>query len=371
MKKAANQRGQKKGDYTMSIAQPRPGENIENTTEGLYRAFLQQRKEERKFAPGEMRLSEAGLCPRRQTLRMLGCEADETSLQQESIFRAGEEHEDAIYLLWASIYPRRVKRQVQVKWWGGIGHADIWVSPLKLLVESKSCKMTAKPYLPQDHHVAQVQLYLHFWGAKRGARAEIAYRLKQTGEILSFPIEYDPRRAAELEESLKQIHEAVRAGAPLAVPGEYRPSRFPCSWRTDDGIVRCGYFAHCWTVDAETTVKAKHVVTVTSLDEEMERYLQVVRDYGEAKERVKKLEAIKKHYEASFAPWLDERGADGLTAGTGVTVYRSLVKPYVTYDVKCAVAEGAIAEDVLEPYRTERGGGAKWSVKIEKGGNAA
>jgi hypothetical protein len=167
---------------TVPADAPRP------TTADLHTAALAEARTQNTFDPREIRLSAAGGCPRKQTLRILGYPADEPDTQQLSIFQTGHYWEDYIAQLWESRYPGQVQRQVPVDTKYGTGHIDIWVEPLRHLVESKTTKAARRADLPLAEHVDQVHLYLHFWGQARGATAEIAYVIKETGEVLTFPV---------------------------------------------------------------------------------------------------------------------------------------------------------------------------------------
>lgn len=210
------------------------------TTADLVRDAHQSRR--RAFASTEIRLSEAGGCARRQTLRILGYPAAPHSERQLAIFSVGDLWEDWLAAIWQRRYPGQVERQVGVPTPFGTGHIDLWVAPERLIVECKTTREASRPYLPLAEHVSQVTLYLHYWGLERDAAAEIAYVLKETGEVISIPVEYDADRAARLVRRLERIQQAVTAGTPLPVPTRYAADRFPCAWK--DG--RCQYWQHCW-----------------------------------------------------------------------------------------------------------------------------
>ena len=333
----------------------------------LYEEFLRSRQDEERFDPSEIRLSEVGLCSRKQCLRILGYEADETPLEQESIFAQGEEHEDRIYLLWAVRHPRQVRRQIAIPWWGGTGHLDIWVSPLKHIVESKSTKAASQKFLPNRHHVDQVMLYLHFWGLKHNATAELAYRIKETGIILPFPVRYDPDYANHLEERLRAIDSAVQAEKPIPIPEGYNPIRFPCAWRAKEGVVRCAYWQHCWSPEVQEDMERKGaVLVVPELKEDIDKYRRVLEECREAEERTKKLKAIKKAMEDNFSGLLDKEGAKALTADEKVVVSRVIPSTWVDYNVKKALEDGVITPEMLKGYEVQKGGYPRWSIKLPK-----
>lgn len=222
------------------------------TTQELYADLLTERQGVQKFHPGEIRLSEVGGCLRKASLRLLGKVGTKPDLTQESIFKSGDEHEEHIADLWRALYPRQVRRQVLVKSPFGTGHMDIWIAPLKHYVEAKSTKHKSIKYLPMQSHVDQVQLYLHYYIAKRGGTAEIAYRDKETGEILSFPVVYDAAYAEELVGRLQRLQDAKDLQLALPMPEGVSPDRFPCGWLRDGKLVACEFWHECWGVQGVT-----------------------------------------------------------------------------------------------------------------------
>ena len=346
------------------------------TTAELYRETLAERAEEVRFDPGEVRLSEIGSCDRRQTLRMLGYEPETPSERQQSIFQAGEEHEDTIYALWAARYPRRVRRQVPVRFPQGTGHIDIWVAPIKHIVESKSVKATARRYLPMEHHVWQVKAYLWYWGHQRRATAEIAYRLKETGEIVSFPVTCSEADGEEIERRVDRIVAARQAGLPLPIPEGFGPDRFPCAWedRVTGEWVTCPFWRHCYTADATARTegegrKARTVLEVSgSLADTLHRL-------AEGRERLRQLAAEERRVrqelepvEAMAAKLLADAGAQVLVGG-GLEVQGTPVPGRAFYDIEQALADGVVAAEALAPYRREGKGYIRWSVRHVGGGS--
>jgi len=224
----------------------------ELTTEALYRRFLVDRQAAPKFHPGEIRLSEVGACQRKASLRLLGREGAKPDLTQESIFASGDEHEERIAALWEAEFPGAVERQVQVASPFGVGHMDIWISPIRHYVEAKSTLLKHRRYLPFRSHVEQVTLYLHYYIVPRGGTAEIAYRIKETGEIVSVPVAYDADLAAQLVDRLQRLADARDLGVALPIPDDASPDRFPCGWMRDGKLVTCEFWHECWGVQGRT-----------------------------------------------------------------------------------------------------------------------
>jgi hypothetical protein len=332
------------------------GGTITNTAD-LYATQLQHA--DTPFDPREIRLSEVGGCARKQTLRILGYTATEPTETQPSIFASGHEHEERVFHLWATRYPRLVRRQIRVRTPYGTGHIDLWVAPERLIVEVKTTTLKMHDRLPLPAHVDQVLMYLHFWGRARDAQAEIAYRLKETGEILSFAVDYDPDRVATLLRTLGAIESAVSVEEPLPIPDGYTAFAFRCAW----GTGRCPFWDHCWGTDA-AVAREKDVVVVThpALAAAAERYAALRAQRHALSVEGHDLEEDQRALEAQFAEELSTHGATVLQAGP----YRITGTPKagaVSYRIKDALAAGAVDAAVLAPYRTVGKPTRTWTLK--------
>ena len=329
------------------------------TTAEIYSAMLAERAKEQKFDPREIRLSEAGLCPRKQTLRALGYDADEPDERSLSIFESGDEHEDRIVALWAERFPRRVKRQVPVRTPYGVGHIDAWIAPIKHIVESKSTTEKSLKRLPMEHHIAQVTLYQHFWGNARGATAEISYRVKESGQVLSCPVEYDERRALNLIANLVEIQGAIEmTQEPLPVPDDYTAFSFPCAWATG----RCPFWQHCWG-GAQTEVQKKKVVAkVPQLAGDAQEYLTLRQRRQALEGQVEIMKSREDVLENGFAAVLDHNEASALVAGH-ILIGRSKIPGRISYDGEAMVEAGVITTEAIAPFIKVSAGYDRWTPK--------
>jgi hypothetical protein len=347
---------------TVPADAPRP------TTADLHTAALAEARTQNTFDPREIRLSAAGGCPRKQTLRILGYPADEPDTQQLSIFQTGHYWEDYIAQLWESRYPGQVQRQVPVDTKYGTGHIDIWVEPLRHLVESKTTKAARRADLPLAEHVDQVHLYLHFWGQARGATAEIAYVIKETGEVLTFPVVYEPARIPRLLAALNAIMVAVTVDeTPLTVPRDYQPHQFPCGWFTADGhLHRCKFWRHCWAGTPAAADTAGLVEAPDTWDAWLAQYRDTTATIADLKQQLKPLETQKKEVEQFLGQWLDAQHADGLRTSAGV-LRRTVAKPTVSWDVDRAIADGLVSPDLLRPYQRTHAPRVTWRWQSPSG----
>ncbi|BDG61893.1 PD-(D/E)XK nuclease family protein [Caldinitratiruptor microaerophilus] len=331
------------------------------STSELVLSRIRARHEDSGFDPSEIRLSEAGGCPRKQTLRILGYPAEEVTDRQLGIFEAGDYWEDYLFHTWSELYPRRVRRQVPVRTPYGVGHIDLWVAPERHIVECKTTQAKSRDYLPMDQHLAQVQMYLHFWGRHRSATAEVAYVIKETAEVVSFPVQYNRYWAEELEEGLRRIAQHVTEGRPAPVPEGYSPDSFPCGW----GDGRCPYWSHCWGDD--------DIRVAPPTPEELAPVLEpLFAQYAAAKARLKaaedQAEAIKsevKSLEARMDELFQRAGVNVLRAGAW-EVQRTPVAGRPKLDLDAAIKAGVIDPQAVAPYMGTTASYTRWTIRQPK-----
>lgn len=93
---------------------------------------------------------------------------------------------------------------------------------------------------PKKEHIAQVMLYMHFEGIRKG---KLIYESKQTQELFYFDVEYDQITIESILGWFKDMQELVDKGAAPATNND--KNKFPCSWGADAGS-RCPYYDICW-----------------------------------------------------------------------------------------------------------------------------
>jgi CRISPR-associated exonuclease Cas4 len=76
----------------------------------------------------------------------------------------------------------------------------------KVLVEVKSCRDVRSVEKPQNHHVIQLQFYMHATGIKNGL---LLYIDKNTLESKVFPVEYDEVWSNLIVERFRILHECL------------------------------------------------------------------------------------------------------------------------------------------------------------------
>ena len=337
------------------------------STASLFSEVLDARARDSTFDPREIRLSEAGGCGRRQTLRALGYQSTPHNARQLAIFETGHVTEDRVRQLWQRRYPRQIKQQIEVKSPFGVGHIDIWVSPLKHIVECKTTTEKQLPRLPLHSHVAQVNLYLHYWGNARGATAEITYVIKETGEIRSYPVVYDPALVRQLVVGLMDVESAISVTrTPLPIPDDYQATQFPCAWYTPRGLERCGFWDHCWGTQVSNINEAKSVVAVAPpLLADIEEYATLRQQQQALDAQGHLIKSRRTELEAGFATLLEDRQADALRAGS-TTIKRTVVSGRTTTDLEAAIEAGSVDKNALVPFQTTHPSWNKWTVRIPK-----
>ncbi|WP_430626101.1 hypothetical protein [Sulfobacillus thermotolerans] len=317
-----------------------------------------------KFNPHEIRLSEAGQCARRQTLRALGVVPTPPTPRELAIFETGHWAEDRIAALWEPQFPGQIQREVEVVTDFGVGHIDLWIDPIAHLVECKTTTEKRIPDLPLPAHVAQVTLYLHFYGNARGATAEISYWIKETGEIRSYPVVYDPDLARTLVVGLMEVQLAITVlKTPLPIPDDYQATHYPCAWHTPQGLRRCGFWDACWGSQITTTHDAAACVAVAPpLAADVAEYATLRTEQQALEAHLEVLKTRRQSLEATFREVLAAHQAAALQADD-VRLKRTVIPGRTTTDWKAVVADGVVSEAALQPYQKTGAAYDRWTVQ--------
>jgi len=342
-----------------------PNETLTVSTAQLQRAkYEAELAGPSKFDPKEIRLSEAGQCLRRQTLRALGFVPVPPSPREMAIFETGHLAEERITALWEGQFPGQTEREVLVQTEFGVGHIDLWIPPITHLVECKTTTEKRLKDLPLKSHVAQVTMYLHFWGNARGATAEIAYLLKETGEIRSYPVTYDQDYARRLIVGLMEVQWTIQMlREPLPIPEEHQATQYPCAWYTPQGLRKCGFWDHCWGGQVTTVQDKKAVVAETPLfAEDVAEYATLRLQQQALEAQGKLLDVRRDELEAGFAEVLTAAQAQVLRAGDHA-VKRSPVPGRTTTKIQDAIADGVVTANALLPYQITGKGYDRWTVR--------
>lgn len=351
----------------------------ETLTGGVIANRLQEVLESR-FDPREWRMSELGSCPRRHVMRVLGYDAEQHSEEAAAYFERGNILESWLVEQFHKQLPGQVETQVEVLGPGCAGHIDIYFPAEALIIEAKTANEAAEHYgLPKEEHLWQVQAYLHF-GRQDGirlngretrlpdnARAEIVYFLlgRHLRHVV-FPVEYNPKIGAEIEQRLLRLQEMARAGEVPEIPADYAADRYPCSWR--GGEVRCPYYRYCWDGQRETPPAGE----APDAERLFREYAEARMRYGAISDQAKAVKQQLDYLDEQLEDLFRARGVDkGALVAGGVQISRSPVAGRVTYDIESAALAGAVDLARLEPWKRQSSGYVRWSVKeATRNGNA-
>jgi hypothetical protein len=165
------------------------------------------------FAPTEARASEiARGCQRMTLLRVRGADAEPFDDEQTEWLERGKVFEDH-YLRRAEAKHgvENVERQVLIQHPLGVGHADAYVRPERLLVEVKSSSQGTLSTPSFENGVNQLRIYMRFHGqAERGALVMIDPTRPVRPEV--FPVALNPEHVAEIDRAFAEIAAHMQAG---------------------------------------------------------------------------------------------------------------------------------------------------------------
>ena len=318
---------------------------------------------ESDFDPTNFRLSNTGKCQRMRMLKVLGYEAEDIDDSTAQTFERGNLLEDWFVDQIINKYPRRTRREQEVKTpFGDVGHMDVWYpnpdNNPATIIEVKSVHENTKYFsLPKQDHINQVQSYMHFYtdnnGNRRADRAEIIYIFfGRKLETEPYEIVYDPEKGKEIEEELNLLHSWKKSGYVPDIPEDKTPDSFPCFWTTKDGnIGRCSYYKHCWSGEPEGEYDDIPIFDNDKTMRELIREYQHINErYKAFKKNLKKIKSNKKELEEAINTNLDIRETDAAIIGN-TRLKRSKISGRTYWKPERALKQGLIDEDTLEKIR--------------------
>jgi len=159
-------------------------------------------------------ISEVGKCPRVVFFKFKRAPAEEIDPERLRIFEDGHWLQQKIL---RPLFSYGMVRATEIPIPENeivAGKADAIISdsfgiPYVLEIKSVSGKMNFEkldPHRDFEHHIAQIQLYLHFFKIKKGF---LLYINKDTQELKEFLIEYDPEKIKSLLEWCYSLKEKI------------------------------------------------------------------------------------------------------------------------------------------------------------------
>ncbi len=186
------------------------------------------------------------------------------------------------------------------------GHSDFYKydeeSKTGYIVDIKTTSYHHFDFLPNEAHVAQVQLYMHgalygeIW--RTGENGEPVERLpnpeKCVGGLLYIAREnaaltsekqehwfpYNPRLVEEILQNKAKLSEAIAKGEPPPIPPHYTPYSFPCLFITVGESVICPYWDRCW-LSSVSDIGEETLKNITEMVKRFVRYKEAEREWEE------------------------------------------------------------------------------------------
>ncbi|NMP25054.1 hypothetical protein [Sulfobacillus harzensis] len=107
------------------------------------------------------------------------------------------------------------------------------------------------------------------------------------------------------------------------------------------------------------------MAVVPPLAEDLKEYAKLRSQQQLLESQIDLIKVRRDALEAGFGDVLDDRQANVLRADD-VTVSRSIVNGRTTTDIKAAIADGVITEDVIKPYQKTSDPHSRWTVRKPK-----
>lgn len=276
------------------------------------------------FAPTALRASELARCPRMCALRGLGAASIEPDEQTRRYFARGHLYtEYVVRQLRAKHGADQVDAEVEIDWGVGVGHADAFVKPARLLVEVKSTVTPAMSTPMFEMSVWQLKIYLrHFDAAERGALYLINPSDLSREEVIVVVLTDEDIGLIDAQVAL--VRDAVDGGS--------LPDRV-CRKPSEARGRLCGFAAPCfegWVPEAPTQVTDPAVAEVAR------RLFEARREYAQFEAPAKAAKAEADELKEELAGLVEE----GETTVGPWTVQRTHVRRQPSFSLKAAKAAG-------------------------------
>ena len=189
--------------------------------------------------------TDAGKCQRQVYYSLINAPKDNTTAQEQLIFDVGNAIHEKLQVHFNNM-GIQLKEEYRIE----NGYLDMpihaYVDSICIInketyiIEIKSHKewnYGNKCYLvePKKEHIAQIQMYMHFTGIKKGI---LLYMNKNTSELKEFIIKYDPKHIGEILNELFDTWQNAQKKVEPKRNKLYVPVSYPCKY--------CKYSNYCY-----------------------------------------------------------------------------------------------------------------------------
>jgi len=244
-----------------------------------------------------LRLSSLGLCPLRHYWAVK--EGEEFSEETLLVFQRGIILEDFVRQYYRENFPHKVRYQYEIKHPYGIGHADILFPERKEIIEIKSCDDTAK--VPHEHHILQLQAYIHFLEEQRKEKnnwhGRLVYIKTPSLQIEEFIVNKNENLIKKIIEILEKLSQALLNSEPPY--NEAHWNSWECGYVTKRGnLYECPHRQKCekyFNQIDETKEKIKKIIDwggikqLVEVENELKKIRKQERELEETKESLIKI----------------------------------------------------------------------------------
>jgi hypothetical protein len=303
-----------------------------------------------------VRLSELARCPRMCALRAVGAEPEPIAPEWQRFFTRGQLFEHYVAELYAAEDGREnVRRQLVVRWPLGEGHADIYRTVRRELIEVKST--TAPDGAIFETAVRQVRLYKHFFTPAKRAGVYLVNPSDLRREDF-IPVTVSSSDTDEIVSLVRSVETAIESdGAELP----------PCSAENPAQCRRlgCAFTAQAWedwqppTVELEGEEAAALVISREELKRDYRKFC------AEADERKKGYSLV----QTRLAEIGVEPGRDYLIAGRKLRrIVSAESDSFSLAKARTAGSWNGHDDERFAPFIKPRAGSERWSVDRIKDG---
>jgi hypothetical protein len=238
-----------------------------------------------------LRISLLGLCPLRHYWAVK--EGEEFNEETLLVFQRGIILEDFVRQYYRENFPHKVRYQYKIKHPYGIGHADIIFPERKEIIEIKSCDDTAK--VPQEHHIMQLQAYIHFLEEQRKEKnnwhGRLVYIKTPSLQIEEFIVNKDENLIIKIIEILEKLSKALLNSEPPYEDAHW--NSWECGYVTKRGnIYECPHLRKCEEYFDKTAKTKERIEKIVEWGG-VKRLVEVENELKKIRRQERELEEIK------------------------------------------------------------------------------